>query len=202
MRHLLEIEAGWLEARVLELLEADRARAPFAIESLEKEHGVAIGGLELALRIDRIDRLQDGNLAVIDYKTGADAEPEAWLGERPRLPQLPLYAEAVGPARVSAVAFGRVRAGETGYVGLARDAGALPGLKDPSTKSWPRDYSSWSELQGAWERRLRVLAEEYAQGEARLAPDPRHACTYCHLGALCRIGESALGGAREGDADE
>jgi probable DNA repair protein len=202
MRHLLEIEAGWLETRVLELLQQDRERPPFAIESLEQDHKVATGGLELTLRIDRIDRLQDGSLAVIDYKTGGDAEPDAWLGERPRLPQLPLYAEAVGRARVSALAFGRVRAGETGYVGLAREAGTMPGLKDPTMRSWPREYGSWSELQAAWERRLRVLAEEYATGDARLAPDPSQACKYCHLAALCRIGESGLDAQAEGAADE
>ncbi len=32
MRHLLEIEAGWLEARVLELLQQDRARPPFTVD--------------------------------------------------------------------------------------------------------------------------------------------------------------------------
>lgn len=202
MRHLLEIEAGWLEARVLELLQQDRARPPFSIESLEQDHKVATGGLDLTLRIDRVDRLQDGSLAVIDYKTGSDAEPDAWLGERPRLPQLPLYAEAVGRGRVSALAFGRVRSGETGYAGLAREAGTLPGLKDPTMRSWPREHASWAELQDAWKRRLRALAEEYAQGDARLAPDPSHACKYCHLAALCRIGESGLEAEAEGSEDE
>ncbi len=202
MRHLLEIEAGWLEARVLELLQQDRDRPPFTIESLEQDHRIAAGGLDLTLRIDRVDRLQDGSLAVIDYKTGGDAEPDAWLGERPRLPQLPLYAEAVGREHVAALAFGRVRAGETGYVGLAREADTIPGLKDPTMRSWPREYASWTELQAAWQRRLRVLAEEYAQGDARLAPDPSHACRYCHLAALCRIGESGLDADAEGAADE
>jgi ATP-dependent helicase/nuclease subunit B len=202
MRHLLEIEAGWLEARVLELLEQDRARPPFTVESLEQDHKVATGGLDLTLRIDRVDRLQDGSVAVIDYKTGGDAEPDAWLGERPRLPQLPLYAEAVGRSRVAALAFGRVRAGETGYAGLAREANTIAGLKDPTMRSWPKEYASWTELQAAWERRLRALAEEYVQGDARLAPDPSHACKYCHLAALCRIGESGLEADAEGAADE
>jgi probable DNA repair protein len=202
MRHLRGIEAGWLEARVIELLQQDRSRAPFTVESLEQDHRIATGGLDLTLRIDRVDRLQDGSLAVIDYKTGGDAETDAWLGERPRLPQLPLYAEAVGRGRVAALAFGRVRAGETGYVGLAREAGTMPGLKDPSMRTWPGEYASWNELQAAWERRLRSLAEEYAQGDARLAPDPSHACKYCHLAGLCRIGESGLGAHAEGPTDE
>jgi probable DNA repair protein len=200
--HLLAIEAEWLEARVIELLDADRARPDFSIESLEQTCRVALGGLELTLRIDRVDRLADGTLAVIDYKTGNDADPQAWLGERPQLPQLPLYSQAVGREHVSAVAFGRVRAGDTGYVGLASGAGAMPGLKDPSTRGWPKEYATWGELQAAWARRLEGLAEEYARGEARLAPDPTHACRYCHLAALCRIEESALAGTAEGDDGE
>ncbi len=200
--HLLAIEADWLEARVMELLEADRARQDFSIESLEQPHRVALGGLEFTLRIDRVDRLADGTLAVIDYKTGGDADPQAWLGERPRLPQLPLYSQAVGHGNVSAVAFGRVRAGETGYVGLSSGAGVMPGLKDPSARGWPKEYASWPELQATWERRLQGLAEEFARGDARLAPDPTQACRYCHLAALCRIEESALAGTEEGDDGE
>jgi hypothetical protein len=42
----------------------------------------------------------------------------------------------------------------------------------------------------AWRRRLATLATEHVQGDARLAPDPAHACKYCHLAAMCRIGET------------
>jgi len=202
MRHLLEIEAGWLMARVTELLVQDFERPPFSVESVEQDHAIAIGGLTLQLRIDRIDRLTDGSLAVIDYKTGADAGPDAWFGERPRLPQLPLYAEAVGADRVSAVAFGRVRTGDTGYSGIARDAATFAGLTNPGSRGWPVEHSSWEELLGAWRRRLTTLASEHATGDARLAPDPVRACRYCQLGVLCRIGETRLGIAKGEAGDE
>jgi probable DNA repair protein len=202
MRRLLEIEAGWLEARVTELLAMDRDRPPFTVESVERDHAIVIGGLTLSLRVDRIDRMDDGSCAVIDYKTGADAEPDAWFGERPRLPQLPLYAEAVGSGRVSAVVFGRIRSGDTGYCGIARDAGAFPGLAIPGAKGWPKELSSWEELIDAWRGRLTMLATEHAGGDARLAPDPPHACRYCQLGGLCRIGETRLGAAIGEPGDE
>ncbi len=48
------------------------------------------------MRIDRIDEMPDGSLAVIDYKTSASVpSPSSWLGDRPSDPQLPLYALAV-----------------------------------------------------------------------------------------------------------
>jgi ATP-dependent helicase/nuclease subunit B len=202
MRQLLEIEIEWLLVRVAELLEIDAARPPFEVESVEKELSIVIGGLTLALRVDRIDRLEDGSLAVIDYKTGADAEAESWFGERPRLPQLPLYVEAVGAERVSAVAFGRVRTGDTAYSGVARDAAAFPGLAAHGSRGWPLEHSTWDELLDAWRRRLAGLAREHSSGDARLAPDPVRACRYCRLGMLCRIGETRLGAARQESADD
>ena len=202
MRHLLDLEAQWLEARVLALLDADRARPPFVVQDVEQACTARIGALTLELRPDRVDRLADGSLALIDYKTGASADVRAWLDERPKLPQLPAYVQALAPGRVGAVAFARVRSGDTGYAGLARGPGAFPGLRAPGDKGWPKDFASWEDLLGAWRRRLEVLAAEYAAGDARLALDPARACEYCHLGALCRI--AATGAAQPGEeaADE
>lgn len=197
MSQLLELEADWLEARVLEMVEADRARPPFEIESLERSMPVQIGPLRLDLRPDRVDRLGDGSLAVIDYKTGASAEVSAWLDERPRLPQLPAYVEALGAGRVAAVAFARVRSGDTGYVGIARRDGVFPGLRVPGGRGGPKGYASWEALLADWKRRLESLAAEFARGDARLAPDPANACEYCRLGALCRI--AALNGVPEAE---
>jgi probable DNA repair protein len=197
LSRLLDLEARWLESRALELLQCDLARPAFAIESIEDEHAVDIGGLRLNLRLDRVDRLADGTLAVIDYKTGADAEPRSWVDERPKLPQLPLYVEALGAARVSAVAFGRIRAGHTGYAGLAREDGLFPGCGGP-----PKGYDSWAGLLEAWHRRLEALAREYLAGDARLAPDPARACQYCPLPGLCRIGDTRLVALRAEGQDE
>jgi probable DNA repair protein len=202
MGKLLEIEAAWLEGRVGDLLAADLERPEFTVDAVEKDVSIGIGGLTLGLRIDRVDRLEDGSIAVIDYKTGADADTKAWLEERPKLPQLPLYAEAIGPTQVAAVAFGRVRTGDTGYRGLTRDAASFPGLKSPGARGWPKEFASWDELLLAWRRRLTALATEHVQGDARLAPNPPQACAYCPLAALCRIGETRLATEAEGTDDE
>jgi len=202
MRHLLELEAVWLAERVLEMVDADRARAPFIVEGVEEPCTGRIGALTLEFRPDRIDRLADGSLAVIDYKTGANAEVRAWLDERPQLPQLPAYVQALGADRVSAVAFARVRSGDTGYAGVVRDAELFAGLRVPGSSGLLKPYATWDELLGAWRRRLEALAAEYAAGEARLAPNPRKACEHCHLGALCRIAETTAERADEEGGDE
>ncbi|HEX7374019.1 MAG TPA: PD-(D/E)XK nuclease family protein, partial [Steroidobacteraceae bacterium] len=197
LARLLDIEAQWLERQALQLLDADLARPPFEVEHVETAYELTLGGLSLDLRVDRVDRLADGSCAVIDYKTGGNAQPRNWLDERPQLPQLPLYVEALGAQQVSAVVFGRVRAGETGFAGLARDPASFPGCKAP-----PREYANWDELLAAWHRRLETLAREFATGEARLAPNPSQACRYCHLPSLCRIGEARMAGDDEGAGDE
>jgi probable DNA repair protein len=202
LKHLLDLEADWLEARVLDMIEADLERGPFVVESVETACTARIGPLTLELRPDRVDRLADGSLAVIDYKTGGNAEVSAWLDERPRLPQLPAYVQALGSVQVGAVAFARVRSGDTGYVGVARDAGSFPGLKVPGSRGGLRAFDRWDTLIAEWQRRIDALAGEYVAGEARLAPDPPRACEYCHLGALCRIAEARPGATDEGGGDE
>jgi len=192
LKHLFVLEADWLEARVMEMVEVDLGRPPFVVVALEAPCTARIGALSLELRPDRVDRLEDDSLAVIDYKTGASADVKSWLDERPRLPQLPAYVQALGPDRVGAVAFARVRSGDTGYAGVARAGERIPGLKVPGTRGGPRGYDSWEQLLAQWRRRLEALAAEYVSGDAHLAPDPPRACEYCHLGALCRIAETSV----------
>jgi RecB family exonuclease len=162
-----------------------------------------VGGMQLRLQLDRVDDLADGSVAVIDYKTGSNASPADWMGERPRSPQLPLYVRAVGEERVGAVAFGRVRTGATGYRGYVRDQKFFSELTGFIADKKPfKDYGDWGALLQAWRRRLEIIAAEYAAGDARLAPDPARACRYCHLPGLCRIGEVHTGDPPDDDDDD
>ena len=190
---LLALEARWLEARVLELLAADAQREPFTVVLVEEPRVVEVGGVQVQVQLDRVDRLADGSHAFIDYKTGASAKPSAWMGERPELPQLPLYARTVDPDRVGAVAFGVVRKGATGYAGFVREAGRFAGLKPfDATRAPFREHADWKALLVEWQRRLDALAREHAGGDARLAPDPGRACRGCHLPGLCRSSQARV----------
>jgi probable DNA repair protein len=182
---LLAIEADWLRGRIAELLDADRARADFEVLHRERKEVLTLGPLTLELRLDRIDRLADGSLAVIDYKTGASTNPTGWTGERPTSPQLPAYALACKPlGTLGAVAFGKLHASMTGYEGFARDGALFHPLKVVAKVA-----ESWEALLDDWKRRLAALAVEHAAGSARLAFVPAKACRHCQLQALCRIDE-------------
>ncbi len=185
---LRRLVGGWLE---LEL-----ERAPFEVKGQEEEFGeVRVGPLRLSVRMDRVDVVEGGEV-LIDYKTGM-ASPGDWLTERPNAPQLPLYAILSDPKLLQGVAFGLVRAGEGRELkGYAASEGVLPKvtrMKFPSLEAQVED----------WRRVLERLAEEFASGEARVAPNRYPAtCERCAQRILCRLDVSLLDDANdEGDDD-
>jgi len=190
---LVDLERRRAAARILALLEQDLAREPFAVVALERKSMPEFEGVEFSLRIDRIDRLSDGTLLLIDYKTGR-VNVNDWVGERPREPQLPFYALAAVDGEVSGVAFGCLRAGEEGYSGYAAADVTGTGVRGvASLKRPPEDAASWEQLTAQWRRRLTTLVQDFAGGDARV--DPRSVaqdCRYCDLSPLCRRHELAL----------
>src|SRR6185437_538137 len=130
------------------------------------------------LRVDRVDRLPDGRLLVIDYKSGKPQPFDAY-GERPTQPQLAAYALALGH-EVAAVAMVYFGGPKISVRGVADRAGRLPRLA-----ALPAALD-WSSLQAQWRRRLGALVQEFVQGHAAVDPQPR-ACERCHLQMLCRI---------------
>ena len=146
---------------------------------IEEKRALQAGGLTFSGRIDRMDRLQDGGHALIDYKTGR-ATKSSWLGERPDEPQLPLYAVSA-PEDISAVAFATLRAGGMKFSGFSAQEKEIPGVQ--AAKSWPG-------LVATWKKELESLAAGYAGGEARVDPKRGAAtCRNCDLQPLCRVHE-------------
>lgn len=141
-------------------LEIDRARSPFVVNPPEQETSVTIGGLVLTLRMDRIDRLENDELVLIDYKTGA-ANIKDWGGERPADPQLPLYALRA-EAPIAALCFARVStAKDCALNGIAENPDLLPKLEPLGKLALP---STWAGTLEHWHHALTVLADEFCAG--------------------------------------
>jgi probable DNA repair protein len=196
-----ELERERLEGIAREWLQIERDRAPFAVVSREAKMTLSAGNLRLTGRVDRMDRLEGGGLAVIDYKSGR-VGVGAWIGERPDDVQLPLYTLAA-EEDVNAVAFARLKTGELAFVGLSRDAGVLPGVntveKDRVAK---KIAANWSELLGRWREEVARLGENFASGDA--AVDPKrllNTCERCDLKPLCRVHER-IGALMEEEMEE
>lgn len=159
-QRLLRLLYQWLQ------LEAERPA--FAVEKIEWEQQVEIGGLNFNLRLDRLDQLAGGEQLVIDYKTGQTSIND-WLGERIREPQLPLY--ALFQPKASAIAFGQVRYGDSKWNGCGELEQPVKGIKAVADTQKDSPYATWQELSEHWQCGLQLLADEYRSGVATLTFD-------------------------------
>jgi probable DNA repair protein len=178
---IAQLAAQWIEA-------VDRPRPPFRIAAVEADATLDLAGLRLRLRVDRIDSVDGGGRAIVDYKTGDPVAPNQWFGPRPRAPQLGLYALAQDdPDVVRAVAYGKVKAGSVKAIGLAADDTAWPGLLSAERLD---AVDGWAGAYAWWRAHLTAIAQEYRDGVATVTPrDNGKPCRTCGLQPLCRIGE-------------
>lgn len=155
LRSLLALERERVAALLAACLETETARRPFAVDSVETELGFVAHGVRLGLRADRVDRLPDGSLFVIDYKTGAEERLLDRHGELVDL-QLAVYAaalaEPVGGLAIVQVAGPAVR---WRAVGAAVDQD-------------PLEPAAWAELLSRWRRRVDAAVEAFAAGDVRV----------------------------------
>ncbi len=132
------IVAGNEGSRLVATLQAwiagcERTRTPFRVRDIERRLQLAIEGLALELRVDRIDQLIPEGLAIVDYKSGRAIPPSRWFGERPEGLQVAIYAMALDAddAPLRALAYAQLRTGEIRVRGMAADPDAWPGLDGP-----------------------------------------------------------------------
>lgn len=184
------LEEQRLARLVTEWLEYEATRLPFTVEETEAEALTAIAGLKLKLRLDRVDRLNDNSVLVIDYKTG-DVSPKSWNLPRPDDVQLPLYA-GFGLREeqpVGGLVFAKLRAGEVGFAGCVGDAAATLG-KVSNLGSLRRTPLRLERLE-AWREAIETLAQAFVEGRADVDPRGRaETCERCGLQTICRIHET------------
>jgi ATP-dependent helicase/nuclease subunit B len=189
----LDLEATRLTRLITEWLAYEQKRVDFEVLGTEEKRTRNITGLSLDLRLDRLDRLNDGSLLVIDYKTG-DVSPKAWESDRPEDVQLPLYAGfGIDAGEVpGGLVFAKVRAGKMCFEGKVGDARATldSGLKTTSSLvKYPLELDQLL----AWRELIDRLARDFLYGRADVDPrDSTKTCDRCDLQALCRINERPL----------
>jgi ATP-dependent helicase/nuclease subunit B len=177
-----DLEKQRLQKLLPDWLNIERARPEFTVAGIEAERLIAIGGLRVNVRADRVDALPDGREIILDYKTG-QLKSNAWEGERPDEPQLPLYC-VTNERTIAGAAFAVIRVGELRFRGLTSSDVNLPSLKKMSIDpALPFDRQLLE-----WRRELEYLAENFRAGKAEVDPK-KGACENCGLRALCRIRE-------------
>jgi ATP-dependent helicase/nuclease subunit B len=185
----LELESVRLTRVIAEWLAYEQTRLPFTVVETESTRTIDVAGLSLDLRLDRIDRLQDESLLVIDYKTGY-VSPNSWQLPRPDDVQLPLYACYGLNARAGGLTFARVKVGNNEFAGRVRDArntlfGALSG-----NSSLVKQILTDEQI-AEWKTSIEQLARDFIAGRAEV--DPREfpaTCDACQFHAICRVYEN------------
>jgi probable DNA repair protein len=159
---LYELELRRHSRRIADLLSTDAARAPFKVDAVEQRLSLSLQGWEVRARVDRVDLLDDGSVAIIDYKTGDTASSADWLRERLRDTQVPLYAVHAEHS-ASAAVLGQMSAAKSTYSGFWQNAGAFPGRSG----SLP-DGRSWAQQLSTWRQQIQQLIEEFTAGDVRV----------------------------------
>ena len=181
----LEIERN---VRVIHewLRDVEMKRPDFKVLHNEENVSINLSGISLTLRIDRIDEIPGKGLLLIDYKTGRDAKPADWFGEKIRAPQLPLYTLAKPPA---GLAYGHLVIGKPEFKGTAIPDLPLGQFKNQDFNKTD-GYSSWQELLDYWKNNLTTVADEFLQGSNQVLPiNKGEPCRHCEFSSLCRIQE-------------
>lgn len=187
----LALEQERLTSVVAEWLNYESTRADFIVAETEAARVIHLEGLALDVRPDRIDRLSDDSLLVIDYKSG-EVSTKSWQLPRPEDVQLPLYANfALDPdaGRLGGLTFAKVRAGEPEFAGFVRDARAtlLPSI-GPTTNLAKKTLTD--DQLSAWRDEITQLARDFLSGNAQANPrDYPKTCENCGLQSICRIDE-------------
>ena len=191
-----KIEAQRLTQLLVAWLNVEKERASFTVVSTEETKTFRYAQLELVGRVDRVDQIGDGSHIVVDYKTGKP-NVNAWWGERPEQPQLPLYGELLESEgrKVSAVAFAQVNAEATKLKGVGETDHTEPGLAWNSRLQSQSGVPSWQELKNHWHKVLTSLANDFISGKSNVDPlNPVKSCQYCDLSSVCRIGHTVVEG--------
>lgn len=142
------------------------------------------GPFELVAKADRVDRLVDGSLSIIDYKTGGlPTTADISLGFAPQLPLEAFMAEAGG--------FRDIPAGPVSRLEFWRLTGGTPAGR---AQSAGKDIETLARIAGDGLKDLIAKFDDPATAYLS-RPDPEYATTYSDFNHLARVQEwSALGG--------
>jgi len=187
------------------LQEERKRKRAFTVIAREKHAEFCIANLPIHVIVDRIDRLEDNDLYVIDYKSGRALSRKQMLGPRPQEPQLAVYASYAVPVLLQDCE-------------PEAEHGTIAGLiwafvnQNPQAAGFARSGGDWTQSSvstprsedGDWEQCLEdvkgaidAMAAEFAEGKAGIASDVSASqlrSAYCDVLPLLRLPEKKAHG--------
>ena len=118
LQQLLFLERARISDLLRSFVAVDSGRGDFTVAALEGDLEFVSGHIRLPLRFDRVDRFDDGHIAILDYKTGSAKHLLSKTGDIQEI-QLFVYA-AAAEGMVSALALVNVDSREIAFNGVGR----------------------------------------------------------------------------------
>ncbi len=179
--YYLSVEKSRLALILQDYLAIEKTRSPFKVIAIESSKSYRLLDIEFHIRLDRIDETSDGQILLLDYKTGQFNINDIW-GLRPKAPQLPLYYLAAFADAPQALLVAKLNRQALGYEGISHHAMDIDGVVQPK-------YHAWDELKEIWTASLSGLITSFVEGDTIVDPLDSSTCRYCDLGPLCRVGD-------------
>jgi ATP-dependent helicase/nuclease subunit B len=198
----VERESFRLKQLIAALLKVESGRPEFDVVDTEVKRDVLIQGGRFEMRIDRVDKLQGGGFAILDYKSGLPRAPR-WDADRVRNPQLLAYLYAEGKRPVDALANVFLTHNTAKFKGKSTHTNLLPGVSGVGKANDDPEVvrARWEALRRQWLGIVERLADDYLAGVARVEPAP-DVCRLCPLTILCRRLEGVIAIEDDGEGDD
>ncbi|MDA7742417.1 PD-(D/E)XK nuclease family protein [Francisellaceae bacterium] len=156
---------------------------PFDVVACEQAIRINLEGVELKLRVDRIDQLSSGGLIIIDYKTSKSLSIQSWINTRVSEPQLPLYAIFYD---ADAIAYAQVNHTKFSFTSISNIPGwvteKIP--KSLSDNTQVKNFDNWGSLLDFWKLNFSQSLIDYKKGKIDLIPGVH--CQFCEFSDICR----------------
>ena len=167
---------------IRQYIDLEKQRSDFEVIKTESTSEVNINGLKFSTRIDRMDRLANGDSLIIDYKTGKDVKVAQMTGDPIDQAQLPIYAVTNS---VDGVAFATINSNDCQFKAITKNKSELPLTKQAINRmpEWDKQITEWTSI-------LNSASEQFQNGIASVLP-VKNACDYCDYDLLCRVKKSS-----------
>ena len=195
---VIALEFNKLKRQICQWLAIDKNRDDFSV-LVEVEKQLTIGDLTFSMRVDRIDKNPQGEIEIIDYKTGS-VDIKKWFGERPTEAQMPAYVLACSDETIASLTYAQIKTGEVQRIGLRFHTDKLPvvieqksgdGTESAKKTKVETLFNTDVSLFEQWTNHLTAIADNIVAGKMPVSPkDENLSCRYCDYSASCRIYET------------